>query len=137
MRSRGFTLLEMLVATAIMGLAVVGLLSNISTSLQHASRLTEYDRAALVARRTMDELLVNARLPYNSPIEGQFNPAATGMSGGWKAVLTRFEEPPQTMPGTPVLDRLELEVWWMSGSRRRTITLEAFRPHVILPPTLE
>ncbi len=85
MRSRGFTLLEMLVATVIMGLAVVGLLSNISTSLQHASRLIEQDRAALAARRTMDELLVNSRLPYDSPIEGRFDPAATGMNGGWRA----------------------------------------------------
>jgi hypothetical protein len=127
----------MLVAAAIMGLAVVSLLSNISTSLQHASRLIEYDRAALVAKRTMDELLVNPRLPYNNPIEGQFSPAATGMSGGWKAVLTRFEEPPRTTPGTPVLDRLELEVWWMSGPRRRTITLEAFRPFVLRPPSAE
>ena len=63
----GFTLLEMLVATVIMGMAVVGLLSNISTSLQHASRLIEHDRAALAARRTMDELLVDSRLPYDSP----------------------------------------------------------------------
>ena len=96
----------------IMGIAVVGLLSNISTSLQHASRLTDYDRAALVARRTMDELLLDSRLPYDSPLEGQFDPAATGMKGGWRARLTRFEAPPQTTPGTPLLERLELEVWW-------------------------
>ena len=64
----------MLVATVIMGLAVVGLLSNISTSLQHASRLTEHDRAALAAKRKMDELLVDSRLPYDSPMEGQVRP---------------------------------------------------------------
>jgi len=133
----GFTLLAMLVATVIMGLAVVGLLSHISTSLQHASRLTEHDRAALVARRTMDELLVNSRLPYDRPVEGQFDPAATGMKGGWRALLTRFEAPPQTPPGTHVLDRLELEVWWMSGPRRRSITLDAYRRALILPPAVD
>ncbi|MCC7176623.1 MAG: type II secretion system protein [Bryobacterales bacterium] len=137
MRNRGFTLLEMLVATAVMGLAVVGLLSNISTSLQHAARLTEYDRAALIARRTMDELLLDSRMPYAIPVERRFEPSRTGMEGGWRAVLSRFEAPPLTPPGTPVLDRLELEVWWMSGARRRSISLEGFRRGVVPPPAAE
>jgi len=136
-RSRGFTLLEMLVATTVMGLAVVGLLSNISTSLRNASSLTELDRAALVAKRTMDELLVNSRLPLESPLEGQFDPAATGMKGGWRAVVTPFEAPPRPGPGTEVLDRLELEVWWMSGMRRRSITLDAYRRALIPAPAVE
>jgi len=127
----------LLVATAVMGLAVVGLLANISTSLRNASHLTEQDRASLVAKRTMDELLVNSRIPYASPLEGRFDPALTGMTGGWRAVLTRFEAPPQTPPGTSVLDRLELEVWWMSGMSRRSITLEAFRRRLILPQAVE
>jgi general secretion pathway protein I len=81
MRRRGFTLLEMLVATTVMGIAVVGLLSNISTSLRRGGRLVEHDRAALLAKRTMDELLVNTRLPYDTPLEGRFD-ASTGMEGG-------------------------------------------------------
>ena len=36
MKERGFTLLEVLVATMIMGLAVVGLLSSISVSMRNA-----------------------------------------------------------------------------------------------------
>jgi general secretion pathway protein I len=133
MKSRGFTLLEMLVATAIMGIAVVGLLSNISTSLQHAGRLTDYDRATLVAQRKMDELLLDARLPRDSVIEGRFNPGTTGMNGGWRARLAIFEAPPDPAPGTPILERLELEVWWLSGEKRRSLSLEAFRRGLIEP----
>ncbi len=99
MRRGGFTLLEMLVATLIMGIAVVGLLSNISTSLQHASRLADYDRAALVARRKMNELLLDSQLPKGILVSGQFDPAATGVAGGWRARLTSFEEPPDAAPG--------------------------------------
>ena len=117
MRERGFTLLEMLVATTIMGIAVIALLANISTSMRHAADLTEYDRAALVARRTMDELLLDPRLPKGAPFGGD----------GWRAQLTWFEAPPNALPGTPVLERLELEIWWMSGEKRRTIALEGFR----------
>ena len=133
---RGFTLLEMLVATLIMGIAVVGLLSNISTSLQHASRLTEYDRASLVAKRKMDELLLDSRLPRDSFVEGRFDPAATGLEGGWRARLTSFEQPPDPTPGTPILERIELEIWWLSGQSKRRLSLEAFRRGMIEPPPL-
>jgi len=135
MNNRGFTLLEMLVATLIMGIAVVGLLSNISTSLSTASRLTDYDRAALVARHKMDELLLDSRLPRAARIEGRLDPAAAnGLTGGWAATISQFEAPPNIRPGVTVLDRVELEIWWMSGPRKRALRLEAYRPFVIPPP---
>ena len=46
----GFSLLEVIVATALMGLTVVGLLSLTTQSLSNASRIREYDRAAMLAR---------------------------------------------------------------------------------------
>ncbi len=56
----GFTLLEMIVATLIMGIAVVGLLSGISGATRNAARLRDYDRVAQVARWRMNELLVDS-----------------------------------------------------------------------------
>ncbi len=124
----------MLVATLIMGVAVVGLLSNISTSLNTAARLTDYDRAALVAKRKMDELLLDSRLARLTVVQGTLDPtAASGLEGGWKAQITPFEQPPQADPGSRILDRLELELWWISGSGKRTLRLEAYRPYMILP----
>lgn len=135
MRSRGFTLLEMLVATLIMGIAVVGLLANISASLGNAARLTGYDRAALLARQKMDELLLDQRLPKGVPFEGRFDPAlAGGAEAGWRAQLTPFEAPPNARPGTEVLERLELEIWWMSGGKRRALALEGFRRGSLAAP---
>jgi general secretion pathway protein I len=132
--NRGFTLLEMLVATLIMGIAVVGLLSNISTSLNTAGRLTDHDRAAMLARQKMNELLLDTRLPKLTVIQGKFDPASLGgLEGGWRAQLTTFEMPPQAAPGTAILERLELEIWWMRGDNRRSLTLEGYRPSVIAP----
>jgi general secretion pathway protein I len=128
MGTRGFTLLEMLVATLIMGIAVVGLLANISASLGNATRLTAYDRAALLARQKMDEMLLDQHLPKFVPLEGGFDPALTGgAEAGWRAQITPFEVPPAARPGTEILERLELEIWWMSGGKRRTLALEGFR----------
>ena len=128
MRTRGFTLLEVLVATMIMGLAVVGLLSSISTSMRNAARLSDYDRVAMVARSQMDALLTTRRLRQLAVLEGKFEPALMGgMESGWRARVSPFEMPPSRGPGTAILERIELEVWWMSGEKRRTFTLDAFR----------
>ncbi len=137
MRQRGFTLLELLVATLIMGIAVVGLLSSISTSMRNAARLADYDRVVLLARAQMDALLLNRSLPEFSILQGSFDPAlAGGRDSGWSARVTPFEMPPGRGVGTPVLERIELEVWWMSGENRRTFTLDAFRHKRLLPDDL-
>jgi general secretion pathway protein I len=128
MRRRGFTLIEMLVATAIMGIAVVGLIANLSASLRNASRLTDYDRAALLAREKMDELLLDPRLPRLGVIGGVFDPALAGNTpAGWSARLTPFEVPPDAPPGSEILEQLELQVWWGQKDRPRTLVIEAYR----------
>ncbi len=131
-RRGGFTLLEVLVATVIMAIAVAGLLGNLSTSLRNASRLTEADRIAILGRRTMDELLTAPVLPRMTPITGKFN-ESTGVDGGYRARVAQFEAPAGAGPGAFVLDRVELEIWWMSGEERRTFAMEAFRPHMLTP----
>ncbi len=134
MRQRGFTLLEMLVATVIMGIAVVGLLAAISTSMRNAARLTDYDRAALLARSKLDELLIARRLPLNTELAGPFDPVLLGgVEGGWRARVTPFDLPPRPAPGAPVLDRVELQVWWNAGGERRTFALDGYRERLLTP----
>ena len=134
MRERGFTLLEVLVATTIMGLAVVGLLSAISQSLHNAARVGDYDRAALLARSKMDDLLLNYKLPPRTTIEGSFDPVMLGgKEGGWRARLSPFERPPSPGPGQQMLERVQLEIWWKEGGRKRTFNLEAFRTNMMRP----
>lgn len=137
MNRKGFTLLEVLVATTIMGVAVVGLLSALSTSVRNAARLTDYDRAVILAKSKMDALLLDSRLPLFSVMAGEFDQATIGgMRGGWRARLTPFETPPNPAAGSGTLERLELEIWWMPGDIRRTFTLEGFRRKTIRPEDL-
>ena len=132
MRERGFSLLEVMVATFIMAVAVVALLSNLTTSLRNASRLTDYDRAALMARHKMDELLLVPRLP--AMMEGQFPPAeSAGLDAGWRARTGIFEFAPGAGPGSQVLERVELMIVFNNGGKQKTFALEAFRRRYLFP----
>ena len=132
-RSRsGFTLLEVMVATLIMGIAVAGLLGALSAASRNAAHLTGYDRATLLAKSKMDELLVDQHLPRNEPIQGTFDPALTGgVVAGWTATVTPFEKPAGSGVGQWVVDRIALEIWWMEGSTRRAFSLESFRRSIL------
>lgn len=132
MKQRGFTLLEVMVATLIMAIAVAGLMGAISTSLRNAARLTDHDRAVELARQKMDELLIAQGLEKGVPFQGTWGPEVTGGSDmGWIARLTPFEVPKQPGVGRPFLERVELEIWWMSGTQRRSFKLEAFHRAVL------
>ena len=134
MSRRGFTLLEMIVATTIMAVAIVGLLAGLSGTTRNAARLQDYDRAVQLGRERMNELLLDAGMPHNTEVSGVFDPRLTGgVESGWHARLSDFEMPPMLRPGEASLDRLQLEVWWKSGARTRTFSLDAYKPHVLTP----
>jgi len=128
----GFTLLEVLIATLIMAIAVAGLMGTISTSLRNAARLTDHDRAVLLGHQKMDELLIATGLEKGVPFDGTWGPEATGGSEmGWVARLTPFEVPKGGGVGRPFLERVELEIWWMNGSQRRSFRLESYHRSVL------
>ena len=125
---RGFTLLEMLVATTIMGIAVAGLMSGIASTTRNAARLRDYDRVVQLARLQMNGLLADPRVPLNVPQEGRFDPALTGeLECGWRAIVNVAEKSPAAQPGEYILDRVQLEIWWMAAGKRRTFPLESYR----------
>ena len=123
---RGFTLLEMIVATALMSIAVVGLLSLLSGALSNARRVKQYDRAAMLARTKMNELLVASPLPQRQTLGGQWDE-----STGWKALAQPYERWPEALPGSYQLIRIGLEIWWIDGGERKSVQLEGYRRDII------
>jgi general secretion pathway protein I len=135
---RGFTLLEMIVATTILGVAVTGLLAGLAGATRNAARLREYDRAVQLARVRMNDLLADTKAPHRVPLEGMFDPQVTGGTEcGWRAIVTVNEVSPVMVPNDFTLDRVQLEVWWMAGGQRRNLQLEGYRRRPMKPEDLE
>jgi len=136
----GFTLLEVRVATVVMGIAVSGLIAGLSQSVRNASRLGDYDRAAMLARTKMNDLLLDADLPFAGTVSGQFDPdQAGGMESGWQASIRPYEAPLNAGPGAIVLQEIDLRIWWQPVSSqkdrtRRTLQLASYRQAQIPRP---
>ncbi len=126
--TRGFSLLEMIVATAILGIAIIGLMTLTTTVLANAARIREYDRAAMLARTKMNQLLVEEPLPLGRNLTGTYE---SGL--GWEARVEPFFVPPTPQPGRTMLVRIRLTVWWDSDGRRKRLKLESFRRMIIRP----
>jgi type II secretory pathway pseudopilin PulG len=127
----------MLVASTIMAIAIVGLLSAIAGATRNAARLRDYDRAVQLARLQMNELLADATAAHGDVLSGTFDLNLTGgLQVGWEARRTTVEMPPHPGAGQPSLERIELQIWWMSGAQRRSFTLDAHRNHILQPGDL-
>ena len=117
-----------------MAVAITGLMSNLTGSLRNAARIGEYDRAAVLAKKQMDELQLVRTLPRWIPLEGVWPAELTGsVPVKWRAMVVPFDFPPGVGPNQPVLDRIELQVAWAN----RTFTIEGFRRGYLTPADAE
>ena len=124
----GFSLLEMIVATTLLSLAIVGLLSVVRTSLSNVARVKEYDRVAMLARSTMSEIWVQDPLQVPNQISGRYDDLS-----GWEAVVEPFEMPVVFRPGGVMIARIRLNVWWLADGRRKTQLFDGFKRVLITP----
>jgi prepilin-type N-terminal cleavage/methylation domain-containing protein len=136
-RTRGFTLLEMLVASTIMGIAIVGLMTGLSGAMRNASRLRDYDRVVQLARLRMNDILADPRKPLNGQLGGQFPPELVGgLNAGWQANVSMVEKGPTPTVNDFVLQRVQLQVWWMAADQRRTFSMDGYCSRPIVPGDL-
>ena len=119
--SRGFTLLETLVAVAVLGTAVAAVMSGISGSLRNVGRAEDYQRAVLLARAQMNELLALPSWKNGQSWRGDWN-----QDYRWSA---RAEEIPgrPAAAGDRVLMRLLLVGAWKTPRGRKTLEFETVR----------
>ena len=128
----GLTLLEVLVATAILGTAVAALFSLLSGSLSNARRLQAPEQVLLLARSQLNELLAQSErgravspvLPLDEEVRGRWNEQIR-----WEALATRVPSPEPQPAGAPLLVRIEFDAFWNSetGGGEKQLSLETYQ----------
>ena len=118
---RGTTLLEVVLATLLLGVAAAGLLGTVNRALAGARAAREHSRAVTNANSVLDELLALPRLRTGQALQG-----STDATSGWRAVVEPLQ-PQNRHPGTAGLVEIQVEVWWLAGGQRKTLALAGYR----------
>lgn len=116
---RGFTLLEVLIAFAILAIALGAILQSFSQGLRTMSQAERYVQATLLAESKLAE--VGASIPLE---EGEYS-GAGGEDTAWRVDIRPYEDDAARIGDLEVirLYRVEVEVSWEGGVPARIVTL--------------
>ena len=127
----GFTLLEVLVATVVLGTAVAALFGLLSGALRNAGRLQDPERAFMLGQTKMNELLAlgtgsaatEEELPLDETLQGQWDERFR-----WQAIAKRFRPTAESSYGT-ILVQVMVDVYWKPADNReeRKLVLESYQ----------
>jgi prepilin-type N-terminal cleavage/methylation domain-containing protein len=121
---RGFTLLEVLVATVILALSVTVLLGLFSRGLQNEGAGRAYDRAGRYAERLAEEIVLGLK-----PATG--SEERDGISLEWSVTAADEAAVREEADGASIaawqkpLGTLTIQVRWPSGRGRKTLVLRS------------
>ncbi len=141
---RGFTLLEALVATAVLGAAVAALLGLLSGSLRNAARIEAPEQALLLGQSKLNELISagvsettgeTRPLPFDQTLAGRWDERFR-----WEARALRFRPAAsaaegsslERTPGEILLARITLDVFWRTANEQteRKLSFETYQLRV-------
>lgn len=123
--NQGFTLLEVLVAMAILGIGLVVIIELFSGGLRLGRTSEEYTKAVGYARMKLEEISMAKSLEEGIE-EGEFD-----REYRWQVEVKKVDLLPpgrETSYQPPVaLYWVRIDVLWKSGTRERTTALESYR----------
>jgi prepilin-type N-terminal cleavage/methylation domain-containing protein len=118
---RGFSLMEVLVGVAILGIVYVTLFSLMSTSLRTISRIEEREKMVRYGQMKMNELVLNA----NKGILAQGLSGRFDDSYSWQATIRPFDSGENAArPPDHMVAKVRLSVIGAAPSRQGHYTLE-------------
>lgn len=118
---RGITLLEVALATVLLGVVAAGLLGTINSAMGGVRASQEHSRAVMHATSVLDELLARPQLRA-----GQVLPGPASATSGWRAVIDPLPERSNRLQSTGLV-KVRVQVWWLSDGQRKSLTLDGIR----------
>ena len=122
----GFTLIEVVVALAILGVGLTVIIELFSGGLRLGRVSMEYTKAVNYARMKMEEMTVKPAVQEGTE-EGESDDKAFRWQVGVKKVdLLSIDKSVDYQP--PIeLFQVKIDVFWKSGSKERSASIESFR----------
>ncbi|PKL51776.1 MAG: hypothetical protein CVV37_04705 [Nitrospira bacterium HGW-Nitrospira-1] len=154
-RSRvGFTLIEVMVATVIMGIIIVVIMQLFSGGLRSSEFSRDYTNAVIYAKNKMEEVFVN---PVSG--SGDFSDDVTGIGNNkfrWEVEISPYEVLPsnetsiepvksenepnakntasaENKPDTenkPYLTKIKVKVYWTDNNKQRSVELATLMANI-------
>ncbi len=126
-RRRGFTLIEVVVSMAILGLAGSALFSLFGRSIDNIRRMEDLHSYQLAGEEVMSRVFLLGRLPADGEAQGRFDQ----IDADWTVRVLPWI--PETLEGRPdqAIVRIEVEIEWDGRSGRRNLLLETMRPSLL------
>ena len=118
---RGFSLMEVLVAMTILGVAFSTLFSLISGSLRNVDRIQEHDKIVRWGQMKLNEIVLHMNQASSPPLSGSFDDKYR-----WQAnvePVRPLESSDNTSPGYSLV-RVSLSVIWLGRSGENQFKLE-------------
>lgn len=125
MKPRGFTLIEVLVAVAILGIGLTITLELFSGGLRLGRTSEEYTKAVNYARMKMEEMAVKPEMAEGVE-EGSFDDTFRWQVEVKKVELLPVEDKPDFKPPAHFF-QVQIDVIWKSGSKERSTRIESYR----------
>jgi type II secretory pathway pseudopilin PulG len=129
----GVSLLEILMAIALLGISFAAIFSGLSAALRTTDRLGLFDRGNDYAARKLSELMLDPSLAA-----GQVRSGVSPSGISWQARTQLMDSRPLFDPKKPAqLVRIILEVSWRTRSGGQSLNLETLKLCIPEPPPSE
>jgi prepilin-type N-terminal cleavage/methylation domain-containing protein len=122
--TRGFTLIEVLVAASVLGIVATALFGLLSTSLANLHKVEELHQYELAAQDLMNRVLFLPALPVPASAEGFLN---DNLRGHWAVDIAPWAPPNLEKVPDPAVVKVHVVVSWTGRSTNRSIELESLK----------
>jgi len=129
----GFSLIEVVVALALLGLILGVLSDSLRTGLGSAARAAAIEPPLAVAEAKL------AAVGVTEPLVAGRSAGVDARGIGWQLSIDPFHDddfdgPSSDAPGVPQLYRVRVTVTWSQGGAPRSLSLDSLRLAAVTPP---